>query len=190
MFESPADLLAGTGYHSGTLRPCAVSLTLRYSSHVGQDFASSPSRYVQNFRLAIVSSPGFSALISGVRIQKRPLTHPDLVFPDSASSLLLLTGKGLTPLSSLSFSWSAFFGRTPEVVFSRLIGVATVRLPTPACVIRTCRAFHPIGHVWLWSESRRGICNAPCSLLTRFESNGSADFHVRVFPARPHSRRV
>jgi hypothetical protein len=88
----------------------------------------------------------------------------------------------------LSFSWSAFFGRTPERVRFRLVGVATARLPTPACVNRTCRALHPIGHVWLWSESRRGICDAPCSPLTRFESNGSADFHVRVFPARPHSR--
>ena len=113
VFQAPADL-AGTGYHSGNLRPCAVSLTLRYSSHVGQDFASSPSRYVQNSRLAIVSSPDFSELISGGRIQKHPLIRPGLVFPYSAPSLLLLTGKGLTPLSSLSFSCSAFVQRIPE----------------------------------------------------------------------------
>ena len=66
--------------------------------------------------------------------------------------------------------------------------VATLRLPTPACVIRTCRAFHPIGHVRLWFESRRGICSEKFSPLTRFESNGFADFHGKVFPARPNSR--
>lgn len=35
-----------------------------------------------------------------------------------------------------------------------------------------------------------GFAAKTVSLRTRFESNGSADFHVRVFPARPHSRRV
>ena len=46
--------------------------------------------------------------ISGARIQKL-LPYPSwLVFPDSAPSLLRLTGKGLMPLSSLSFSRSAF----------------------------------------------------------------------------------
>ena len=35
-FESPVDL-TGTGHHSGSHTPCAVSLILRYSSHVGQD---------------------------------------------------------------------------------------------------------------------------------------------------------
>ena len=148
---------------------------------------SIPSRYVQNSRLAIVSNPGFSELISGVRIQKHPLILPGVAFPNSASSLLLLTGKGLMPLSSLSFSCSAFFGGYPECVRFRFLGVATRKLPTPACVIRTCRAFHPIGHVWLWSESRGGIWKS-LSFLTRFESNGFADFHDKVFPARPHSR--
>jgi hypothetical protein len=37
------------------------------------------------------------------------------------------------------------FGRTPEEVTFRLLGVATGRLPTPAHVPRTCRALHPIG---------------------------------------------
>ena len=65
-----------------------------------------------------------------------------------------------------------------------------MRDPPPSCVIRTCRALHPIGHVWLWSESRRGICSVLCLPLTRFESNGSVALHDRVFVARPHSRRV
>lgn len=38
-----------------------------------------------------------------------------------------------------------FFGGYPDAVSIRLVGVATARLPTPACVMRTCRAFHPFG---------------------------------------------
>ena len=38
-----------------------------------------------------------------------------------------------------------FFGGYPEDVTLRRIGVATVRLPTPARVARTSRALHPIG---------------------------------------------
>ncbi len=99
-----------------------------------------------------------------------------------------IIGGAITPLSSLSFSWSAFTGRTPERVRFRLIGVTTVRLPTPARVNRT-RALHPFGHVWLWSDSRRGIWKL-LNFLTHFESNGSVELHDRVFPARPHSRRI
>ena len=53
-------------------------------------------------------SPSRGTPISGGRIQKRPLTHPGRALADSASSLLRLTGKGLTPRSSLSFSRSVF----------------------------------------------------------------------------------
>lgn len=143
-FESPADK-AGTGHHSGSHTPCTVSLTLRCNSHVGRTFSSEPDRHVRSSRPGIVSS-ALAALISRARIQKLPSTHPGQVFPDSAPSLLRLTGKGLTPLSSLSFSCSAFSADTRMGVTIRLVGVATARLPTPACVSRTCRALHPIGH--------------------------------------------
>ena len=135
---------AGTGYHSGSHSPCAVSLTLHHSSHVGRNLLSRPARHVRSSRLGTVSD-ALIAPISGSRIQKRFPTHPGPACPDPAPSLLRLTGKGLTPLSSLSFSRSAFLGRTPEVVCLRRVGVATARLPTPAHVNRTCRALHPIG---------------------------------------------
>src|SRR5262249_20586439 len=49
VFESLANE-ASTGHHSGNLRPCAVSLTLRYSSHVGQRLRAHVFRYVQGSR--------------------------------------------------------------------------------------------------------------------------------------------
>lgn len=105
-FESSADY-ADTGYHSGSHTPCTVSLTLACSSHVGRTTSSVPSRDGRGFRLGIVYGPT-EGPISGARIQKL-LPYPSwLVFPDSAPSLLRLTGKGLMPLSSLSFSRSAF----------------------------------------------------------------------------------
>jgi len=105
-FEAPAND-AGTGYHSGRPTPCAVSLTLRDRSHVGRTLASEPARPARGSRPGSVSS-ALGALISGGRIQKLLLTRPGQAFPDSAPSLLPLTGKGLTPLSSLSCSRSAF----------------------------------------------------------------------------------
>ena len=45
----------------------------------------------------------------GGKNTERPLIHPDSSFTDSAPSLLSFTGKGLPPLSSLSFSRSAFY---------------------------------------------------------------------------------
>ena len=50
------------------------------------------------------------------------------------------------PLSQLSCLWFAFLGKTPKVVGLRLVRVTTAKLPAPARVKRTCRAFHPIGH--------------------------------------------
>ena len=44
----------------------------------------------------------------GLEYRSCSLIRPGWTFPDSAPSLLLLTGKGLMPLSSLSFSRSAF----------------------------------------------------------------------------------
>ena len=71
---------AGTGYHSGSHTPCTVSLTLRYSSHVGRTHSSRPFRHVRGSRPGIVSS-ALGALISRARIQKLPSTHPDGSFP-------------------------------------------------------------------------------------------------------------
>lgn len=52
----------------------------------------------------------FLDLISGDRIQKLPLTCFRMDFPCPAPSPLELTGKGLSPLSSLSFSRPHFGG--------------------------------------------------------------------------------
>src|SRR5262245_13625540 len=59
------------------------------------------------------------------------------VVPVRLSSLLPLTGKDLMPCSSLSFLCDALFRRAPGSGRSRLVSVATARLPTPACVKRT-----------------------------------------------------
>ena len=113
-------------------------------------------------------------------------TAPCQAFPDSATSLLRLTGKGLTPLSSLSFSRSAFSAEPRRLQF-RLLGVTTGRLPTPACVKRTCRALHPIGLAAL-VRIPQGDLQRNFSLRTRFESDGFAGFHGEAFPVRPSSR--
>ena len=105
------------------------------------------TRHVRNSRFGIVSNgPGVTVDFGGQNTEAAPYPSWFKLFPVRHASLLPLTGKGLMPLSSLSFSRSAFLGRTPEVVRLRLVGVITARLPTPACVKRTCRAFHPIGH--------------------------------------------
>jgi len=148
---------------------------------------SRPARHVQGSRLAIVSSPDASGLISRARIQKRPSTRPGQAFPDSAPSLLRLTGKGLTPRSSLSCSRSAVWADT-----RRLSRSGSSVLPPGGS--RRQRTFHePVElctrlALRLWSVSRGGIGSAPCSLRTRFESNHSAGLHGRAFPVRPHSR--
>src|SRR5271168_1125070 len=73
-----------------------------------------------------------------------------------------------------------FFGGYPDHVMTRLVGVATARLQTPACVNRTCRALHPHGHVWLWSESRRGICDTYRS--PALDKTDLLHFNNRRFP--------
>ena len=78
-------------------------------------------------------------------------------------------------------------GGYPEGVGLRLLGVATGRLPTPASVLRTCRALHPIGLAAV-VRSPLGDLRRSFSPRTRFESDGSADLHGRACPARPHSR--
>ena len=148
---------AGTGYHSGSHTRCAVSLTLHYSSHVGRTLSSRTVRHVRGSRLVMVSS-ATGALISGARIQKRPLTHPEQSFPDSAPSLLRLTGKGFLPLSSLSFSRSAVSAEPRS-----LSGSGKSVLPPPGS--RRQRTFHePVelctrSALRLWSVSRGGICS-------------------------------
>ena len=113
-----------------------------------------------------------------------------MFFPDSAPSLLMLTGKGLLPLSSLSFSCSAFSADTRNVSDS---GRSVLPLPDSRrqrTLYEPDRAINPDGHVWLWSASRWGICNKSDLLRTRFESNRFAELHDKVFSARPHSRRA
>lgn len=134
--------------------------------------------------------PCWGTPISGGRIQKRPLTHPGRDLADSAPSLLRLTGKGLTPRSSLSFSRSTFYSADTR----RLSASGGSVLPPPGS--RRQRALPEPVELFTrlvtikrdcgpWS--RRGINRAPCSRRTRFEPDGSAEFHGRVIPARPHS---
>ena len=58
---------------SGNLRPCAVSLTLRYSSHVGQRLCAHVFRYVQGSRRGIVSSTPPRADFRGKNTEAPPL---------------------------------------------------------------------------------------------------------------------
>ena len=66
-----------------------------------------------------------------------------------------------------------FFGRTPERVPLRFLGVATGKLPTPARVARTSRALHPIGHNGFGPCPAGGIGKS-LGFRTRFESDHSA----------------
>lgn len=121
------------------------------------DFLSLLNRYVQGSRLAIVSSRPWSGLFRGVEYRSSSPIRPAKLFPIRLRLCCFVTGKGLMPLSSFSFSLRhTFHGRTGGCPI-RPVCVATAGLPTPACVKRTLRAFHPIGHCRLWSESRRGI---------------------------------
>ena len=95
-FESPVNK-TGTGNHPGRLTPCAVSLTLRCNSHVGQDNDCPVHPGMCKTPVSPLFPVSLLKLISGGRIQKHPLIPPGLVFPDSAPSLLRLTGKGLRP---------------------------------------------------------------------------------------------
>ena len=164
---------------------CPIHASSRQQSR-WLDSGSRPAGYVRSSRLGIVSSPFREELISGARIQKLPLTHPGQVFADSAPSLLRLTGKGLTPLSSLSCSRSAVSADTRSLSHS---GVSV--LPPPGS--RRQRAFHEPVELctrWalrLWSGSRGGIRKS-LSFRTRFESDDSAGLHGRACPARPYSR--
>ncbi len=173
MFESLADA-ASTGYHSGNLRPCAVSLTLRYSSHVGQRLCAHVFRYVQGSRRGIVSSTPPRADFRGKNTEAPPLPVLKRFYRFGSVSAAVLLARARAPFIVELFV-VRFFGESPEVVCSRLIGVATVRLPTPACVDRTCGPCTRSA-MWLWSDSRRGIWKLP-NFLTHFESNGSAELH-------------
>ena len=55
----------------------------------------------------------------------------------------------------MSFSRRAFLGPSPSLVIDPAPCVATRRLPTPDCVSRTSRDFHPTcPHGGLWPDSR------------------------------------
>lgn len=95
--------------------------------------------------------------ISESRTQKRSLTHRPWR-RRSAPPRCLFTGKGFLPLSWLSYSPSVV--STERRTWSKVrFGLSRAsKLPTPANVERTSRAFHPIGRLkQLWSEPRRGI---------------------------------
>lgn len=160
-FKAPADS-TGTGYHSGGHIPCTVSLTLHGSSHVGRTIASNSDRHVRGFRLVMVSDP-LGDRFQGLEYRSCSLTHPVRRFPDSAPSLLRFTGKGSMPLSSLSFSRSAFSADPRRLSLPRLVGLATARLPTPARVTRTLRALHPIDPKGFGHVSHGGIWKSPSS---------------------------
>lgn len=128
-------------------------------------------------------------LISGARIQKL-LPYPSwLAVPDSAPSLLRLTGKGLMPLSSLSCSRSVFWteprgwsisgwsvspqpGSRRQLVLNEPVEPFTRRVPPSGTLVRI----------------PQGDLQGSKPLRTRFEPDGSAGFHGRVFPVRPYSR--
>jgi len=124
-------------------------------------------------------------LISGARIQKRPLTHPRRAFPGSACVSAATVWQGLDAPLIVELFTVCVLGRTPEVVGLRLVGVATARLPTPACVKRTCRALHPIGHHGFGPSPAGGFAvQAP---RTRFGHDRPAASQRQACPARPPS---
>jgi len=177
---------AGTGNHSGSHTPCTVIPVLHENSHVGWTLASELTRYVRSSRSGIVSSAPWRADFQG-RIQKRPVTHPGRVSADSAPSLFSLTAKGLMPLSSLSFSRSAFWAEPrrlsvsgpsvspprgsrrqralnePFEAFTRMAIVALVRVP-PGDLRCSLITAHP-----LWTRptcriSAAGVSRSPLLL--------------------------
>ncbi len=87
------------------------------------------------------------------------------------------------------FTFRVFDGY-PEVVALRRVGVATPRLPTPACVTRTSRALHPNGsaNAELWSMGPAGGLGWQEPIRTRLGPDNSTGLHGGAFPARPHSR--
>ena len=158
-----------------------VTLVGTYGSSIGQACPRLPPRH------------SFEPLLGAAsfrRIEYRSFSPTPLAtFARFGTVSLQTHWQGLAPLSSLSFSWSAFlFGKTPEVVTLRLVRVATAKLPTPAALPEPSRALHPIGHVWLWSLSHWRDLKSSLNLRTRFEPDGSAALRGRAFPARPYSR--
>lgn len=79
------------------------------------------------------------------------------------------------------------FGRNPHDVSMRFLGVATGKLPTPACVKRTSRAFHPNGHNGFGPNPAGGFQMFLGSFVTRFEHDRPWAFQHKACPARPHS---
>ena len=139
-----------------------------------------PVRYVQSSRLGIVSSPGYPGLISRARIQKL-LPYPSWSGLSRFGSISAAAyWQGLDAPLIVELFTVCFFGRTPEIVSPRLVGIATARLPTPAHVTRTCRAFHPNGHCGFGPRPVGGFevyCLAPTLSQTALP-----DFTAKHFP--------
>ncbi len=93
----------------------------------------------------MVSSPDRSGLISRARIQKLLLYPPWSGVSRFGSVSAAADWQGLdAPFIVELFMFRRLSGY-PDVINIRLVSVATARLPTPACVKRTCRVLHPIG---------------------------------------------
>ena len=179
---------AGTGYHSGSHTSCTVILVLHENSHVGWTLASTLTRYVRSSRSGIVSS-ALGALIC--RAEYRSALLPILVeFPPIRLRLCFsFTAKGLMPLSSLSFSRSAFWAEPrrlsvsgpsvspprgsrrqralnePFEPFTRMAIVALVRVP-PGDLRCSLHTAHP-----LWTRptcriSAAGVSRSPVLLCS------------------------
>ena len=130
---------AGTGHHSGRHTPCAVSLILYCSSHVGRT-TSRPGRP----GIAEAPAPTRFAVprwdrFQGTEYRSFPLPSED-TFPGSAPRLCCrLLARASSPLSWLSSSRSRDLPQIPgRKILYRPLGVTTGGLPTPARVKRTC----------------------------------------------------
>ena len=131
--------------------PCAVSHSLHPCGHVGwTPWRPHPIGYVRDSRPGIVSRTSLGADFGGQNTEAASYPSPSDV-ARSAPSPHGLTGKGLTPLSSLSFSRSAFFQRNPGGKSPPASPCHHGKTPDASGVGRTCRALHPDDPEGLWS---------------------------------------
>ena len=101
------------GTTPAALAPCAVSQSLCPYGHVGRTpQRPHPTGYVRDSRPGIVSRTCWRADFGGQNTEAAAYPSPSDV-ARSAPSPHGLTGKGLMPLSSLSFSRSAFSQQNP-----------------------------------------------------------------------------
>jgi hypothetical protein len=139
------------GTTPAALAPCAVSHALHPCGHVGRTpQRPHPTGYVRDSRPGIVSRPSLGADFGDQNTEAVTYPSPSDV-AGSAPSPPGLTGKGLTPLSSLSFSRSAFSQRNPGGKSPPASPCHHGKAPDASGVGRTSRALHPNGPAGLWS---------------------------------------